>query len=176
MLSILAVAALVTSQSVPPANPVTDALRDIATQSARNLSASAELMPAEKYGFRPTDAQMTFGALIAHIVQANFALCSMFSDKASPRTPEQLQKISGTDSKESLAAAVKESFAYCTAAVTSTTDAQLGQEAAMFGKPTGKTRAFALITIATDWADHYSSAASYLRLNGILPPTAQPAK
>ena len=33
-----------------------------------------------------------------------------------------------------------------------------------------------LITIATDWADHYSTAASYLRLNDILPPTAQPKK
>ena len=27
-----------------------------------------------------------------------------------------------------------------------------------------------------DWADHYSTAASYLRLNGILPPTAAPPK
>ena len=30
--------------------------------------------------------------------------------------------------------------------------------------------------IAADWADHYSTAASYLRMNGILPPTAQPKK
>jgi hypothetical protein len=27
-----------------------------------------------------------------------------------------------------------------------------------------------------DWADHYSQLANYLRLNGILPPTARPAK
>jgi hypothetical protein len=24
-----------------------------------------------------------------------------------------------------------------------------------------------------DWADHYSAAAIYLRLNGVLPPTAK---
>jgi hypothetical protein len=36
-------------------------------------------------------------------------------------------------------------------------------------------RAKAVITIATDWADHYSTAASYLRLNGIVPPSARPA-
>ena len=30
------------------------------------------------------------------------------------------------------------------------------------------------MTIATgDWADHYSQVAIYLRLNGILPPTAK---
>lgn len=177
MYSVLAVAALVTSQTlVTPANPVTDALRDLATRSASNLSDAAELMPADKYGFHPTDAQMTFGALMAHIVQSNFALCSALSNQAAPMTPEQLQKIAGTDSKASLTAAVKKSFGYCADAIGSATDAQLGQEAAVFGRPLGKTRAFALIAIATDWADHYSTAASYLRLNGILPPSAQPKK
>lgn len=87
-------------------------------------------------------------------------------------TPEQLQKINGTDPKDALVTAVKQSFVYCTDAIVSTTDAQLAQEASMFGRPTGKSRAFALITIATDWADHYSTAAAYLRLNGLLPPSA----
>jgi hypothetical protein len=32
-----------------------------------------------------------------------------------------------------------------------------------------------MISITDDWADHYSTQAAYLRLNGILPPTAQPA-
>jgi hypothetical protein len=36
----------------------------------------------------------------------------------------------------------------------------------------GRSRVAAMVTIATDWADHYSTAASYLRLNGILPPSA----
>jgi hypothetical protein len=31
-----------------------------------------------------------------------------------------------------------------------------------------------MIDIVADWADHYSTEASYLRLNGILPPSAQP--
>src|SRR5229473_1807236 len=34
-------------------------------------------------------------------------------------------------------------------------------------------RAFALIALTNDWADHYSAAAMYLRLNGLLPPTAK---
>ena len=29
------------------------------------------------------------------------------------------------------------------------------------------------IGAAEDWADHYGQLAAYLRLNGILPPTAQ---
>jgi hypothetical protein len=35
-------------------------------------------------------------------------------------------------------------------------------------------RDFALIALTNDWADHYS-AATYLRLNGLLPPTAKKA-
>jgi len=36
--------------------------------------------------------------------------------------------------------------------------------------------AWRLITLSDDWYDHYGAQAMYLRLNGILPPTAQPAK
>jgi len=52
-------------------------------------------------------------------------------------------------------------------------ESSLGEEIAIFGSKTGQSRGAALVTIATDWTDHYSTAASYLRLNGILPPTAQ---
>jgi hypothetical protein len=55
-------------------------------------------------------------------------------------------------------------------------DAHLGEEVSVFGRRTGLSRADAMVTIATDWADHYSTAASYLRLNAILPPSAQPKK
>jgi hypothetical protein len=46
----------------------------------------------------------------------------------------------------------------------------------MFGRRTGMSRGGAAVTIVADWADHYSNAASYLRLNGILPPSATPAR
>jgi hypothetical protein len=41
-----------------------------------SLAAAAELLPADKYGYQPTPPQMTFGDLIARIVQTNVALCS----------------------------------------------------------------------------------------------------
>jgi hypothetical protein len=43
----------------------------------------------------------------------------------------------------------------------------------MFGGPRKATRAFMLLITAGDWTDHYSQLAVYLRLNGMLPPTAQ---
>ncbi len=158
------------------ANPVTDSARNLLTRHAGNLIASAELMPTETYGYQPTPAQMTFGALMAHVVQTNVAICSVFTATPSPIPPQDLNKISGTDAKDALVAALRQSFEYCSAAIAGLEDAALGDEASMFGRQTGMSRADALLTIAVDWADHYSTAASYLRLNGILPPTAQPGK
>ena len=63
----------------------------------------------------------------------------------------------------------------CSTALSKVDDSKLGDEVELFGGHKGP-RAFALFALTNDWADHYSSAAMYLRLNGLLPPTAQPKK
>ena len=70
-------------------------------------------------------------------------------------------------------AALKASFDFCTTALAKVDDSKLSDQVELFGGRKGP-RAFALIALTNDWADHYSSAAMYLRLNGLLPPTAQP--
>jgi hypothetical protein len=160
----------------PSTNPVSDAVRATLERSSKNLVASAELMPAEKYGYQPTPAQMTFGQLFAHIVQTNIALCSGISGTTPPMTPAELKQLVGTEPKDSLVAAIKRSFDFCTEALSKVSDSQLADEASMFGRRTGQSRGMMLVTIANDWADHYSTAAGYLRLNGLLPPSAQPRK
>lgn len=173
----LVLAALLSTQAAPPefkpsANPVSDAVRQALVQQSKHLIDAAELMPADKYGYHPTDAQMTFGKLVAHIVQTNVAICSAIGGTPAA----DVFKIAGTEPKEALVAAIKQSFTACTEALAKVSDAQLGEEVSMMGRRTGQSRAAAMITIANDWADHYSTAASYLRLNGILPPSAQPKK
>jgi uncharacterized damage-inducible protein DinB len=167
-------AAQVPKPFAPSVNPVTDAVRNVLTRLAKSLIASAELMPAENYGYQPTSKQMTFGALVAHVIQTNVAICSALTEMTPPMGPVELKKISGTDSKDTLVMAIKQSFDYCSAGIAKLEDAALREEGSMFGRKTGMSRADALVTIAVDWADHYSTAASYLRMNGILPPTVQP--
>jgi hypothetical protein len=50
---------------------------------------------------------------------------------------------------------------------------KLGDEVTLFGGRKG-TKAAAVIALTSGWADHYSAAAMYLRLNGLVPPTAKP--
>ena len=171
LVSALSPIALVAQMSPSSANPVSDTIRQMLASDSKNLIASAELMPADKYAYRPTPAQITFAHLIMHIAQSNVSLCSAIS--GTP--PANLGTLAETDPKAALVTAIKQSFDYCTQALAKTTDAHLGDEVTLYGTRKG-TRAAAMITIATDWADHYSAAASYLRLNGLLPPTASPGK
>ena len=155
-----------------PVNPVIDAARLMLAQHAKNLIASAESMPADKYAYHPTEPQMTFAQLIVHIVQTNSFICSGIGELPMPN----VMNLGATESKDTLVAAIKQSFTHCSDALAKVDDGKLGDEVSMMGKRTGQTRARALLVIVADWADHYSTAASYLRMNGILPPSAQAKK
>jgi hypothetical protein len=87
-----------------------------------------------------------------------------------------MRKMSATDPKEALVGSIKRSFDYCTTALAKLDDSRLSEEVTMFGRGAGLSRAATIVILAGDWADHYSTAASYLRLNDILPPSAQPKK
>src|SRR5262249_20240436 len=74
-------------------NPLSDAVRGFAARYSRNLVQSAELMPPDKYGFHPTEPQMTFAQLMVHVVQTNVALCSGIAGEAAPMTADELRKL-----------------------------------------------------------------------------------
>jgi uncharacterized damage-inducible protein DinB len=152
-------------------NPVTSVVREILPRRQKNLVAAVEEMPADKFAYKPTEQQMTFGQLVLHIVESNNSLCSTIGDLPEVKAPVPLKE---SDGKEKLVAALKASFDFCTTALAKVDDTKLADEVEMYGRK--GTRAFALIALTNDWADHYSSAAMYLRLNGLLPPTAQPRK
>jgi hypothetical protein len=154
----------------PVANPVTSTVKAQLTRYAKNMVAAADLMPAEKYNFKPTPEMNTFGHLTMHIAQSNNFLCSKISGVAAPDI-----KVTDTDAKDKLVSALKASFEYCTTALANVDDSKLGEPMALFGNRPAS-RAAALIALSDDWYDHYGTQAVYLRLNGILPPTAQPPK
>jgi hypothetical protein len=51
-------------------------------------------------------------------------------------------------------------------------ESKLGDEIPFFGERKAS-RAMVLLAVTGDLFDHYSAMAIYLRLNGILPPTAR---
>jgi hypothetical protein len=168
---LLAVCALSVAGVVHAQNPVSDGFRFVYQRQAKNIIAAAEDMPADKYGFKPTPAQMSFGDVVAHLIaDGNDYLCSASTGQKLPERP----KLSGSDPKDKLVAGLKDSFQYCATALATLQDAQLGDSTQLFG-PRKTTRGLAVLITVADWADHYSQMAIYLRLNGLLPPTAKKA-
>jgi uncharacterized damage-inducible protein DinB len=167
-LSLAATAAL-SAQQV--ANPVVTSAKEIYARQSAFIAAAAEQMPAEKFGFHPTPDQWTFGKIVAHVAQANDHVCGMLSDKPAP----DASAVTETSPKDALTAALKASFDYCGKALDALQDSQLGDTITYFGG-VKKPRARALVELTDDLEDHYSQMASYLRLNGMLPPSAKPKK
>lgn len=150
------------------ANPVASAFRDNAKEAAKNLVAAAEDFPTDKYGFKPTPAQMSFGEVVVHLSGGNDYLCSTIGGAPAPTRT----KVEPTDKKDVLVARLKETFAFCDQALAGLDDSKLSESLPFFGGQ--KMSRAAIMTLTTaDYADHYSQAAIYLRLNGLLPPTAK---
>lgn len=158
----------------PPAatkDPVTASLRILLPRSRNNILGAISAMPADKFNYKPTPDQITFAHLAVHIVNSNRLLCSKAADVEAPKVDE----LKETDSKDKMVAAATASFDFCNEALGKMDDSKLGDSVDIFGRGQ-MPRAVAALALASGWADHYSAAAQYLRLNGILPPSAQPKK
>jgi DinB superfamily len=153
-------------------NPVSTVLKESLPRQQKNLVAAAEEMPAEKYGYKPTEQQMEFGHLVLHVLQTNNYLCSKIGDLPEAKAAVPLKD---SDGKDKLVEGLKASFDFCTTALSKVDDSKLGDEVELFGGRKGS-RALAMFMLTGSWADHYSEVASYLRLSGLIPPTAQPKK
>ena len=161
------------------ANPITAAFKGRILASHRNIAQAFDSIPASKFDYKPTPAQLSIGFIAQHVASDNYLFCNTFGDmKASiPETD-----ISTPDSvkakwpKEQLVSKLKASFAFCAQAVGQLADATLADSVSLvFG--TSKrttTRITTVLVHALDLADHYSQIANYMRLNGLVPPTALP--
>jgi hypothetical protein len=166
--AIVALCFFVPAAAIAQANPTTDIVRQIALVNDKMMVTAAEAMPAEKYTFKPSSPQMSFGEAVIHTEDTNRFECAAISQLPAPAEA----KLSPADNKSTLVAALKASFEFCNTALTKVHDVDLRQTVPYYGgKPASK--AAVLIDLAADWGDHYAILAMYLRLNGIVPPSAR---
>lgn len=153
------------------ANPVMWSATQLYARESKYMLAAADEMPADKYNYRPTPDQWTFAKVVSHVAQSNGGICGALSGASAPAAV----KVSETASKDALIAALKASFDFCGPVLDNLQDAKLGDTITFF-RGAQVPRARALLELTADLPDHYSQMASYLRLNGMLPPSAQPKK
>ena len=149
-------------------NPIASALRHAFVTARRNVIGAAEAMPDSGYAFRPTPPQMRFGAIVRHVAESNDWACGIIGG-VKPPVRAALDSAAG---KAALVAQLRASFDFCDGVLATLTDDHL--DAIVWRFPNDPmTRARAIIGVAGDWEDHYAAMAIYLRLNGVLPPTAR---
>src|SRR6187200_122795 len=110
-------------------SPVSEALRRTREQAAKNLVAAAEEMPADKYGFKPTPAQMSFGDILVHLAEGNDFLCSAVAGTTAPKRSE----VKVEAGKDKLTARLRETFQYCETALAQADDSKLSGMVPWFG-------------------------------------------
>ena len=126
-------------------------------------------MPADKYGFRPTEAQQTFGERTVHIASVNVALLGSLGGTATKPTID-----SKATTKDAALKALDDSFDYGTALLKEQTDQALLQAVAAAPKflgPSSRARIISFL-VGHTW-DIYGQMVVYLRLNGHVPPASQ---
>ena len=154
----------------PALGPLGTAMRQALTRVTTNMPGAADLMPVDKYGFKPTPQQMSFGEIIAHEASSNETLCASIAGGA--QAPSE-SAAGATAPKDELVARLRKSFDYCGTVIAQMNEATLADSVPFFNGRKA-TRARAIVALVQDWADHYAQAAMYLRANGILPPSARP--
>lgn len=172
-------AGLGAQQPAPPANPITAAFRGRITGLQHNIAQAFDSIPESKFGYSPTAAQLTIGYIAQHVAEDNYIFCNAFGDlKATIPADESStpDSVKPTWPKATLMTQLQASFDFCDKALDQVTDASLAEQATltMGGRSRAVGRAAMVLGHALDLADHYSQLANYMRLNGILPPTALP--
>jgi uncharacterized damage-inducible protein DinB len=132
-------------------------------ETSKDLTlAVANAMPDDSYGFKATDAEMSFGEQMNHIAQADENYCSFaFGEKPSMQKPADNSKATAIKN-------LTAEFDFCIAGTKKMSDAELLKPVSMRGN---KTSGFELLWGGfTHTAHHRGQAEVYLRLKGITPP------
>jgi hypothetical protein len=166
-------------QAGTQANPITTAIRRSTLNMQRNIAQAFDSIPESKFAYKPTPAQLSIGFIAQHVASDNYFFCNNFgSMKATVAAKDTTTSddIKAQWPKDTLVAKLKESFAFCENALSQLDDTKLGEPItiAYNGRSFPSSRASMALGHALDLADHYSQLANYMRLNGMIPPTALP--
>ncbi len=121
-LLMLLVCSLCPSLFAQKKNPVTTVIKEILPRQAKNLQGAVETMPADKFSFKPTPPQMTFGHLVTHMIDSNYYLCAKASDTPQPKVDMPKETDKGGLSPRS-----KRRLDFCTTHLAKIDDTQVGR-------------------------------------------------
>lgn len=150
-----------------PADPMIQSSKVFYLNAKRDILRSADKVPEAKYAFRPTDSVRTYGQILAHVADGQYEFCGAAAGKHDQKGVEQTAKT-----KADIVAALKTAFAYCDAIYAGMSDAQAGEMIPAFGG-IKITRLSMLDFNVAHTMEHYGNLITYMRIQGIVPPSSE---
>jgi hypothetical protein len=157
----------------PPANLIEEVHRLYYTPVQNNILRAAEQFPEDKYLWQPTPEVRSWARLIGHLIDDNNQMCWAVAKSGSAPAfvdmPGNADSGANKMSKADLVAGLKASIERCNQTFASLTPASMTEPSGM--RP-GTTKIGMLIYNTSHTNEHYGNLVTYMRLQGLVPPSS----
>jgi uncharacterized damage-inducible protein DinB len=156
------------------------ALQILLRSMAKEIVSAADAMPADKYGFAPTDGEFkgvrTFGKQVKHLAATNHILAAAALGEEPPADAGDELGPEAIRTKAEIIDYLNGSFAHLQKAVDAIGDKKLAFKSSPISPLSADTvTRLALVVEASVHAfNHYGQMVEYLRMNGVVPPASRP--
>jgi len=152
------------------------ALQSLLKIAEKEIISTVDAMPADKFGFAPTDGEFkgvrTFGQMVKHFSATNHILAAAALGEEPPADAGDELGPEGVRTKAEILMYLKSSFIHLEKAVQAVGQTNIAVNASPISPlKRGEVTRLALITETLLHAyDHYGQMVEYLRMNRVVPP------
>lgn len=164
---LIAVAAMLIMPAASQSQTMTESMKSLNDGVTGYLMATAQMVDESLYSFRPTEEVRSLGQILAHVANAQYLFCAAAAGEDSPNS-QNFEETATT--KAEIVAALVDAFEYCDGVYAGTTDAMASNQLTFFGQP--NTVAGVLAFNTSHNYEHYGNLVTYMRINGITPPSS----
>jgi hypothetical protein len=156
------------------------ALQSLLRVVEKEITSTVDAMPADKFGFAPTDGEFkgvrTFGQMVKHFSATNHILAAAALGEEPPAEAGDELGPENVITKAEILMYLKGSFVHLDKAVEAIGRTNIPVNASPISPlKRGEVTRLALITETLLHAyDHYGQMVEYLRMNGVVPPASRP--
>ena len=156
------------------------ALQVLAKLTESVIVSAADAMPADKYGFAPTDGEFrgvrTFGQMLKHLSATNYILAAAALGEEPPADAGDEVGSEAVRTKAEILNYLRGSFSYLDKAIETIGQKTVPVKSSPISplKSAEATRLALVVESIVHAFDHYGQMVEYLRMNGVVPPARRP--
>ncbi len=156
------------------------ALMLLSEHAEKEILSAVDAMPADKFGFAPTDGEFkgvrTFGQMVKHLSATNHILAAAALGEDAPSDAGDEMGPETVRTKAEILSYLRSSFVHLNKAIEAIGDTNIPVRASPISplKQSDVTRSGLIVESLLHAFDHYGQMVEYLRMNGVVPPASRP--